>query len=171
MKGFPTYEQMTDKSNNISSKILFLSVPYNVRTTSHFNPRHAYSLKNSFGCPRYLFRLDITSAILSVPYVYMDWCNFRAKDFSRTCFQGDITEEEWSSGPKTDLNTCPFIIVNDIIPSRFALAYNRFHNVAFISLDPEQVNKTIECCQFNDFGDDVMNDNGNAMKKFFNLKL
>ena len=86
------------------------------------------------------------------------------------CYQGDITGE-WSSGPKTDLNTCPFIIVDDIIPSRFALAYNRFHNVAFISLDPEQVNKTIECCQFNDFGDDIMNDNGNAMKKFFNLKL
>ena len=135
-----------------------------VGTTSHFYSRHANSLKKSF-------RLDITSSITYVPYVYMDWCNFRAKDFSRTCFQGDISEEEWSSGPITDVNTCPFIIIDDIIPSRFALAYNRFLNVAFISLDPEQINKTIECCQFNDVGDDILDDNGDTMKEFFNLKL
>ena len=171
IKHTPTYKDMEDKSNTTSRKIPFLAVPYNVGTTSHFNPRHAQILKHSFGCPRYFFRLDLTSAITSVPYVYMDWCNFRAKEYSRTCFQGDLTEEEWLSGPKTNVaNTCPFITLDDIIPSRFALAYNRFYNVAFLSLDPEQIIKTMECGKFNDFGDDLFG-NKESMNKFFNMKL
>ena len=30
-------------------------------------------------------------------------------------------------------------------------------------MDPEKINKNVECCQFNDFGDDIMDDNSDAM--------
>lgn len=138
-RNYPTYKEMSENIRKKQHKIPFCSVPYNVGSTSHHNPVNRDKYKHSFGCPRYFFRFDFTSAISSVPYAYVTWCRFSATSFYRTCFMGRFTQDEWQTGPKHRTSLCPFVTVDDIIPSRFVLAFRDNLDAAFICLDPERV--------------------------------
>ena len=64
---YPTYEDIATQPRLKANRINFLSVPYNVGSTTHYDPRQADQLRASFGCPRYFFRFNFTSAVTSIP--------------------------------------------------------------------------------------------------------
>ena len=165
---YPSYEDMASDRCARKHNIPFISVPYNVGSTSHLYAANASTQKHSFGCPRFFFRLNITSAIQQVPYALVDWCKFRAQKFSRSCFEGAIGRNEWSSGPSFHANLNPFVTMDDILPSRFVLAYeSNTADVAFLSLDPERImGETVDDGRFTDFGDNVLHDNRSDMRSF-----
>jgi len=48
-------------------------------STTHYDNNLSQQEQNySFGCPRYFFRFDFTSAINSIPIPYCDWVQFIA---------------------------------------------------------------------------------------------
>ena len=59
--------------------------------TTHYDNDLRHEQSYSFGCPRYFFRFDFTSAINSIPIAYCDWVQFIATRFTRTIFMGLIT--------------------------------------------------------------------------------
>ena len=63
---YPTYSDMASDRNARKNSLDFIGVPYNVGATSHRNAREAASLRHSFGCPRFFFRFNITSAIFEM---------------------------------------------------------------------------------------------------------
>ena len=133
--------------------------------TTHYDNDLRHEQNYSFGCPRYFFRFDLTSAINSIPIAYCDWVQFIATKFTRTTFMGLITYGEWTSGPIKRVNVNPFISLDTILPSRFVMAYEKtdkflhIHqklDVAFISLDIERLGDNTDdgCCS--DFGDNKL---------------
>lgn len=133
--------------------------------TTHYDNNLSQEQNYSFGCPRYFFRFDFTSAINSIPIAYCDWVQFIATKFTRTTFMGLLTYSEWTTGPIKRANVNPFISLDTILPSRFVLAYektdtfNHEHqklDVAFISLDIERLGDNTDdgCCS--DFGDNKL---------------
>jgi hypothetical protein len=101
-----------------------------------------------------------------VPYAYVDWCVFRGKKYNLTSFEGDITQAEWDTGPSAKPNINPFVTMDDILPSRFVLAYSGDLDVAFLSLDPERIGETVDDGTFTDFGDDVLCNKVRELKSF-----
>ena len=155
-RDYPTYEDIAEQPTLLRNRVSFLSVPYNVGSTTHYDPRQRNDLKASFGCPRYFFCFNFTSAVISIPYAFVDWCQFRAKSFHRTSFEGDITQAEWTNGPRQRRLISPFITLDDIVPSRFALAYDSILDVAFVALDPERIGDAVDDGMITDLGDNVL---------------
>jgi hypothetical protein len=135
------------------------------KCTTHFDNSLRDEQNYFFGCPRYFFRFDFTSAISSIPIAYCDWVQFITTKFTRTTFMGHISHAEWTTGPIKRPGVNPFITLDSILPSRFVLAHERtdnfLHNhqkldVAFVSLDTERLGDNIDdgCCS--DFGDNKL---------------
>jgi hypothetical protein len=152
-KDYPTYKTMAANRRLKKNKIPFLSVPYHVGSTTSHNPALNSQQAQSFGCPRYFFRFNCTSAIASVPYAYVHWSMFTATKFHRTCFMGHIFEQEWETGPRCRPEICSFVTLDDITPSRFVVAYDNMLDVAFVALDPERIGETTDDGMITDFGD------------------
>ena len=156
----PTYASLAREGKGRMDKTPFIGVECNVGSTSYHDIRKKKSQQFSFGCPRFFMRFSFTSAISDVPYAYVDWCNFVATDFYRTTFKGHITQEEWSSGPRSKPDSTiinPFMPCDDFIASRFVLAYKSNLDVAFIALEPERVGRgIIDDGTLTDLGDNVL---------------
>ena len=167
---YPSYSDMAFEPLSSTNKIPFIGVPYNVGSSSR-HPNNSvtnHKALYSFGCPRYFFRLDITSQVDDVPYAFVDWCRYRAKTSTTTYFEGSITENEWLHGPSCNTNLSPFITVDDILPSRFVMAYedDTFDIIAFLSLDPERLGDNVDDGIITDFGDNVLSGKVSAMREF-----
>lgn len=104
-----------------------------------------------FGCPRFFFRFNFTSASPNLPHAYMDWCHFERStatdintSFHYGCYMGRLSYDEWTTGPTYNPSFCPYIPLQVLQPSRFVLAH-RPHlegpniEVAFIALDGERI--------------------------------
>ena len=159
---YPTYRDMTMDRNIKRNSLHFISVPYNVGSTTHVDRAQAAVQKQSFGCPRFFFRLNVTSAVNDELYAFVDWCCFKATTFTVTCFQGEMTQEEWTTGPSYKQNLNPFVTMDDITPSRFVLAYDDTHDildVGFLSMDPERIGDIVDDGIFIDFGNNVLSKN------------
>jgi hypothetical protein len=83
---------------------------------------------------------------------------FKAKTFTRTCFEGSFSRNEWLTGPCDREGINPFCSFEDIIPSRFALGYDATDmDMFFLALDHERVGvNIIETTEITDFGDNVL---------------
>ena len=59
---------------------------------------HDMNLKDdqlfAFGIPRWFFRINFTSAICNVPYVYICWIKFTMEFRSNTCYIGHMASNE-----------------------------------------------------------------------------
>jgi len=155
----PTYKWLAERGKGRFDKSPFIGVETNVGSTSHHFPASKKDQQYSFGCPRFFFRFNLTSAITEVPYAYVDWSNFIATNFYRTTFEGHLTPHAWENGPLTRLrgNINPFICCEEFIASRFVLAYKPNLDVAFIALDPQRVgNGIIDNGMLSDLGDNVL---------------
>jgi hypothetical protein len=71
---------------------------------------------------------------------------------------------EWYTGPQERPNINPFVLLDDVIPSRLALAFDKsLMEMWFIALDPERLGQYIECKDDDgnlfghDFGDNAVN--------------
>jgi hypothetical protein len=143
-------------------RVPFIAVSNNFYgCTSHYNNHLRDEQQKSFGCPRYFFRFNFTSAIYDEPYAYVDWVQFTAVSFRRTCFMGFISHNEWKSGPAFRDKVCPFVRVSEIEPSRFVLAYDNESNtinvdVSFVALDPERLGELVDDGVVLDFGDNIL---------------
>lgn len=160
---YPSFAKMASDRNNTKHKLPFISVPYNIGSTTstdrRLNTQGRLKKLHSFGCPRYFFRFNLTSAIQEEPYAYVDWCCYRATNSTLTCFEGHISRTEWTTGPSCKPNICSFVTTDDMTPSRFVMAYDddeASYDVAFLSLDPERVGENVDPGTFTDFGDDVV---------------
>ena len=90
-----------------------------------------------------------------------NWIPFRLDKHSGTTFLGDIeysTWKNWEEGTQHPGNINPYIVTNQLRPSRYALAYQPpipgrdiYVNVAFISLDSENLYE--DRTDYYDFGD------------------
>jgi len=155
--GLPSLAQMADNPKGRRNKIPFLGLPRNVGSTKHWNPRDKITQQYSFGRPMCFLRFNFTSVISDVPYVMMDWVRFTATAFHRTTFEGHVSDREWNRVPTHDTSGCnPFVAVDEILPSRFVLAYKDNLDIGFISLDPERVGDTVHDGQQTDMGDDLL---------------
>ena len=154
-----TYEEHANGKKH-KNRMPFIGVNHNVGSTLHDNPRHKDKQNKSFGVPRTFFRFNFTTALVDIPFAYVDWCCFTATNFHRCQFQGHITPTEWATGPNTKLlqkRTNPFVCLDDFLPSRFALAYKDNLDIAFLALDPERIGDTLMCSgERTDLGDDVL---------------
>ena len=160
-----TYDTMAQKARGQRKKTPFIGVRFNVGSTSHYSNKKTVTRKQqySFGCPRIFFRFSCTSAIDQVPFAFVDWTYFTAKEFHRTTFKGHLTQAEWESGPRTRTSTHvnPFVRCDHFIPSRFVLAYETNLDIAFIAIDPERVGDTIIDDDLStDLGDNVLQNLG-----------
>ena len=61
--GYPTLQEMSLNRRFRKHQIPFIAVPYNNGCTTSHNPNLSEQQRMSFGCPRYFFRLNFTSAI------------------------------------------------------------------------------------------------------------
>ena len=159
---YPSLSDMSCNRRIKNHKIPFIAVSNNFYgCTSHFNPNLRDEQQKAFGCPRYFFRFNFTSAIFDEPYAYIDWIQFTAVTFRRTCFMGFVSHNEWTSGPKFKDRVCPFVRVSEIEPSRFLLAYDNEDNVinvdvSFVALDPERLGDLVDDGVCLDFGDNML---------------
>lgn len=167
------------------SKINFIATPHGVGSTYTLDDDNDLNKNYSFGCPRYFFRFNFTSALQNMAMAYVDWCSFlksSSNTFKYGCYMGRVSHEEWNTGPKYNASFCPFIPLRDICPSRFVLAYRPNLDIAFIALDGERLvgdrfrvpidvgdNKTKYSCSYFDDGEDCSV--SNQMHRFLNLSL
>ena len=171
---YPSYRDMAANRNAKRNSLHFISVNYNVGSTTHDDISLAAVQKQSFGCPRFFFRLNVTSAIYEELYAFVDWCCFTATTFTKTCYQGRMTQEEWTTGPTYKANLSPFVTMDDITPSRFVLAYDDTYDildVGFLSLDPERIGETVDDGNFVDFGDNVLAKNKAETREFLSKQF
>jgi hypothetical protein len=77
--------------------------------------------------------------------------------FVGTCFEG------WTTGPSFKERISPFVTMDDFVPSRFVMAGL---NVVFLALDPERVSECSGDGRFVDVGDNVLENNKDAMRTF-----
>jgi hypothetical protein len=82
-----------------------------------------------------------------------------------------MTQQEWNNGPSNKSTLNPFVTMDDIIPSRFVLAYDDTLVIAFLSLDPERMGDNIvDDGKFVDFGDNVLAHNKHMTRQFLQNK-
>ena len=121
INAYSTFQDISKHLNKSSHKISFLAIRHNVGTTSFDTPDPPQDMQHSFGVPRYFFRFNLTSAISAQPYAYVHWVMFRLHTCHRSSFEGRMTNNEWTTGPRQRQNINPFCYIEDVIPSRFAL--------------------------------------------------
>ena len=162
---FTQYPSLSDMACNRrirNHRIPFIAVSNNFYgCTTHYNPNLRNEQQKSFGCPRYFFRFNFTSALFDEPYAFVDWVQFTAVSFRRTCFMGFVSNNEWRTGPSSRARVCPFVQVSEIEPSRFLLAYDNEDNVinidvSFVALDPERLGDLVDHGSVMDFGDNIL---------------
>jgi hypothetical protein len=131
---YPTFEDIAGHLNKSNHKISFLASRDDVGSTKYprdilvedvNKPREEWKppteWNHSFGVPRFFFRLNLTSAMSNLPYAYVNWAMFALDACHRTSFEGQMTRNEWTTGPIERENINPFCYLEDILPSRFAL--------------------------------------------------
>lgn len=149
---------MANNAKGRINKMPFVGVPFNVGSTSHYDNRLREEQNYSFGRPRFFFRLNFTSAVYDVPMVKITWTDFVAVEFQRTCFQGHCTRASWNeqlTEEEHSLKYNPFVACDDILPTRFVLAFESNLDVAFIAQDQERLGVAVSDGTFTDFGDDI----------------
>jgi hypothetical protein len=114
---------------------------------------------------KYFFRLDYTSGVQSVPLCAVQWIHFEILKDSINCVIGRIAMNSWHEilpHPIPALRNIPFISLNDLQPSRYALSYVPNPNIrgywveaAFIALDSEKLGENVEDSFHYDFGDNM----------------
>ena len=164
-KGFathtnPTLNEMYESQFTSHMKYPIIAINRNVGTTTSYDPRQSLSHQFSFGIPHYFFRFNFTSAINEKPYSYVNWIKFKATSFYRTCFMGHIVGEDFFEGPTFNANVNSYVSIDEYIPSRFAMMFEKPNVVgfecAFISMDPERMGETTNDGLFTDVGDNVL---------------
>jgi hypothetical protein len=144
-----------NKNNN------FISTKYKVGgNTGHL----VGTPDQSFGRMKYFFRLDFTSGNVDKPTVFVDWAQLRCTSRTRTSSTGKMSMGEWTTGPQYNPDCNPFLSMQDVQPSRFALAYGptittgmRQHKrIGFLALDPERLGDNVEDSFTQDFGDNCL---------------
>ena len=118
-----------------------------------------------FGIVKYFFRLNYTSGVQSVPLCAVQWIHFEILKDSINCVIGRIAMNSWHEilpHPIPALRNIPFISLNDLQPSRYALSYVPNPNIrgywveaAFIALDSEKLGENVEDSFHYDFGDNM----------------
>ena len=114
------------------------------------------SFHKSFGRPSYFFRLNFTSAVNDMPVAYVHWIHMDSVKDHHTYVVGNMTTTAWETQPNTSNNTNPFIMLDDIFPGRYAVAFEKLQRrirVGFICLDPSKA--VVDTGEYHDFGDDV----------------
>jgi hypothetical protein len=152
----------TMHSERLSSrqKDPIVGVNRNVGSTTHYNPNLSDQQQYSFGVAHYFFRFNFTSVIYEKCYCNVHWIKFMATKFHRTCFMGHITGEEFYNGPQEDRIINHLVNADDLIPSRFAMIFDKPNRVgfdmSFISMDPERMGETTNDGLFIDVGNNAL---------------
>ena len=148
-------EQFTSRQKNP-----LVGVNRNVGSTSFYNPHLSNQQQYSFGVAHYFMRFNFTSAIYEKCYCHVHWIKFRATKFYRSCFMGHITGDDFFNGPRETIDINPYINVDDLIPSRFAMTFDKPNRVgfdiSFISMDPERMGETTNDGLFMDVGNNTL---------------
>lgn len=134
----------------------FLACSYRIGT-------HTGSSNMSFGRPYCFFRLNFTSACVDTPTAMVDWVQYQCQDEGRSSCTGTMSINEWETGPKSPTDCNPFLSLDDIRPSRYALTYAKqlrrqqiLMKVTFLALDPERIGDGVDDDMFQDFGDNIL---------------
>jgi hypothetical protein len=155
----PSLKEMANNPKGRLNKIPFLAVDTNVGSTTHWSEKKSVmkDQQYSFGRPSWFFRFNFSSAIFNVPYARVYWVDFIAKDFSRSCFTGDITRQNWEQKP-ADYYTynAPFAPLDAVLPSRFLLSFTDDLEIAFLALDQERLGAIAYDKCYTDLGDDTL---------------
>jgi hypothetical protein len=73
---------------------------------------------------------------------------------------GHITGDDFFNGPRETIDINPYINVDDLIPSRFAMTFEKPNRVgfdiSFISMDPERMGETTNDGLFMDVGNNTL---------------
>jgi hypothetical protein len=137
-----------------------VAVHRNVGSTTFYDQKNASNQDFSFGVAHFFIRFNFTSAIYEKAYCHVNWIKFKATEFYTTTFMGHITSQEFCNGPQEDPNINSLVNVDDLIPSRFAMIFEKPNPVgfdmSFISLDPERMSETTNDGLFMDLGNNVL---------------
>ena len=72
-KKYPTLSNMSTSRRIRNHRVPFIAVSNSFYgCTSHYNNNLRDEQQKSFGCPRYFFRFNFTTAIFDEPYAYVD---------------------------------------------------------------------------------------------------
>jgi len=157
---YPTLREMHASQFTKYQKYPIVGVNRNVGSTTFYDQKKSVNQQYSFGVIHYFCRFNFTSAIYEKPYAEVGWIKFRAEEIYRTCFKGHITGDEFYNAPRKDKNINPFIQLDDLIPSRFAMVFDKPNavgfDIAFLSMDPERMGETTNDGLFQDIGDNVL---------------
>ena len=158
---YPTLNEMFQSQFQSNMNYPIVGVNRNVGSTSSFDPSKSGYHNFSFGVCHYFIRFNFTSAIYEKPYSHVSWIKFRATEFFRTCFMGHISGNDFFNGPTEIDGVNSFICLDEYIPSRFEMMFDKPNAVgfecAFISMDPERMGETTNDGLFTDVGDNVLN--------------
>ena len=158
---YPTLSYMHEVQFKSRQKYPIVGINRNVGSTKFYDRKLADKQNYSFGVARYFFRFNFTSVVYEKADSNVSWIQFTAVQFHRTTFIGHISGEEFYNGPRCDPNVIsPYVFLDDLIPSRFAMMFEKPHPVgfsmAFVSMDPERVGETTNDGLFMDLGDNEL---------------
>ena len=157
---YPTLSQMHENQFTTRKKYPIVGINQNVGSTSYYDRRLADKQNYSFGVAHYFFRFNFTSAVYEKAYAHVDWIKFTAIKFHSASFIGHIKGNDFFNGPCPDPNLNPYVFLDDLIPSRFAMMFEKPNPVgfpmAFVSMDPERVGETTNDGLFMDLGDNLL---------------
>jgi uncharacterized membrane protein YgcG len=149
------YSQMKSMTKNNN----FISCSYRVGSNTGHDDR-SYGRVNSF------FRINFTSACDDIPTTAVDWVQYRHISHTRTSCTGRMGIHEWQTGPSAHPDCNPFVSLDDIVPSRFAMAFGplegeggarqQWLQISFLALDSERIGDGVDDAKFQDFGDDCL---------------
>jgi len=91
-----------------------------------------------------------------MPVAYVHWIHMDNMKDHHTYVVGNMTKTTWETQPNISNNTNPFIMLDDIFPGRYAVAFEKLQRrirVGFICLDPSKA--VVDTGEYHDFGDDV----------------
>lgn len=117
------------------------------------------TLIKHYGVPLYFFRASLTSAVEELPICCVQWIPFVLDEDSKTTTIGRIRFTDWQTWP-VNSNMNKFISFSELQPSRYALSFipptnMLFVEVAFISIDSENLGENSDAMYYHDFGDNM----------------
>ena len=150
-----------------SNRIPFISVPYNVGSTTLWDKKDKALDDNSFGRVRSFFRFNFTSIIRELPFAIVKWCDYTVTKSLRHYYEGFVTEDIWNQEDPTngieDYPHNPFVQVDEFLPSRFVMTYEPNFDISFVALDQERLGRVTGEGPATDMGDDILHfSNGKA---------
>ena len=166
-KKLPSFKTMATNPLQRSNRTPFIGVPYNVGSTTPWDRRDKSISQASFGRVRSFFRFNFTSAISELPFAIVKWCNYTVTGSSRHVWEGFLTEDTWNEEDPTDsiddYPHNPFVQVEEFLPSRFVMTYDKNFDVSFVALDQERLGPLAGEGPTTDMGDDILHfSNGKA---------